>query len=89
MPIDVLYLNDKYYIAFKVLFIAIDVKPTHTYYLPKFNKGGKQCFCFLVQSKVPVFFPGFFPPRPNPTPRGGVEPSRGSGCYSSLRDREG
>lgn len=53
MPIDVLYLNDKYYIAFKVLFIAIDVKPPHTYYLPKFNKGGKQCFCFLVQSKVP------------------------------------
>lgn len=31
-------------IAFKVLFIAIDVTPIHTYYLPKFNKGGKLHF---------------------------------------------
>lgn len=84
MPIDVLYLNDKYYIAFKVLFIAIDVKPTHTYYLPKFNKGGKRCFCFLVRSKVPDFSPGFFLPQAHPTPRGAVEPGRAA---TALRVR--
>lgn len=88
MPIDVLYLNDKYYIAFKVLFIAIDVKPTHTYDLPKFNKGGKQRFCFLVQSKVPVFSQGFFHHSPIPHP--GVEWSQaGAQAAAALRDREG
>lgn len=87
MPIDVLYLNDKYYIAFKVLFIAIDVKPTHTYYLPKFNKGGKQCFCFLVRSKVPDLSPGFFPPQAHRTARGAVEP-RGAPAATALRAEE-
>lgn len=45
---------DKYYIVLKFLFIAIDVKPTHPYYLPKFNKRGKQSLCFLVHWAVPV-----------------------------------
>lgn len=69
MPIDVLYLNDKYYIAFKFLFIAIDVKPTHTYDLPKFNKGGKQRFSLPCALKSSCFFS----PGARSCPAGGAE----------------
>lgn len=71
----------------KFYLLAIDVKPTHTYYLPKFNKGGKRCFCFLVRSRVPDFSPGFFPPPAHPTARGAVGP-RGAWAAAALRGEE-
>jgi len=86
VPIDVLYLNDKYYVAFKFLFIAIDVKPTHTYYLPKFNKAGKQRFCFLVRWEVAV---SFRVPSPRPLPTGCSAPARAAATASGTAGRSG